>query len=77
MDKVELMKRLISCSRRKMTTKEVAYLAYGIQDDMEDDPDFISHKMMITKTFSCLEYLYGEDFVVREEKDGTFYWGTP
>ena len=76
-DKVELMKRLISCSRRKMTTKEVAYLAYGIQDDMEDDPDFISHKMMITKTFSCLEYLYGEDFVVREEKDGTFYWGTP
>ncbi len=76
-DKVELMKRLIACSRRKMTVKEIAYLAYGIEEDEENDPEFISHKMMITKTFSCLEYLYGEDFIVREEKDGVFYWGMP
>ena len=74
LDKAELIKRLITCSRKPMTVKEVAYLAYGIQEDAEDDPDFISHKMMITKTFSCLEYLYGEEFIDREEKEGIFYW---
>ena len=77
LDKAELIKRLIACSRKPMTVKEVAYLAYGIQEDAEDDPDFISHKMMITKTFSCLEYLYGEEFIDREDRDGIFYWKMP
>ena len=39
-----------------------------------DENEFIKLKMVMSKCFSCLEYLRDEDFAVREEKNGTFYW---
>lgn len=27
--------------------------------------------------FSCLEYLYDEDFALRENRNGILYWETP
>lgn len=77
LDKVGMIKSILDHSRRPMTTQEVACVAYGIAGIPEDMAQFIKLKMVITKTFSCLEYLYGEDFAVRSLRDGVFYWEAP
>jgi len=40
----------------------------------KDEEDFIKLKMVMTKTFSCLEYLYDSDLAVRTSKNGILYW---
>lgn len=42
-----------------------------------DQSEFIKLKMVISKTFSCLEYLYDEDFAIRTLENGTYYWEAP
>ena len=32
---------------------------------------------MCIRDSSCLEYLYEEDFALRTERDGVFYWEAP
>ena len=44
------------------------------EKDPVSDDEFIKLKMVISKTFSCLEYLRDEDFVFRTERDGVLYW---
>ena len=43
----------------------------------KDEAEFIKLKMVISKTFSCLEYLYDTDFAIRSKEDGIFYWESP
>lgn len=77
LDKAYMIKSILDHSRRPMTVREIACLAYGMNPIPEDEAQFIKSKMVTTKTFSCLEYLYGEDFALREDKDGMLWWESP
>lgn len=74
LEKIQLIKQLVIHGRRPMTVVQIAMLAYGIQKFPEDQERFVHLKMVTSKTFSCLEYLRDEDFVVQTEKDGVLYW---
>lgn len=77
LEKIHLMKQILDHSRAPMTTRQVACIAYGIRGIPENLDQLMKLKMVISKTFSCLEYLYGQDFAVRTERDGTLYWESP
>ncbi len=74
LDKTDMIKRILDHSRKKMTVREIACVAYGMNKLPGDVDEFVKLKMVMSKTFSCLEYLRDEDFVIRTEEDGTFYW---
>lgn len=74
LDRVELMHNILEYGRKPMTIYQIATIAYGMPEVPKDTAEFIKLKMIMSKSFSCLEYLRGEDFAVREEKNGTFYW---
>lgn len=74
LDKTELMKNILDHGRKERTIKEIACIAYGIPDVPRNKDEFLKLKATMSKTFSCLEYLRDEDFAVRMEKGGTFYW---
>lgn len=74
LDKVEIMHNILEHSRKARTIREIATIVYGMPHPPKDTAEFIKLKMIMSKCFSCLEYLRDEDFAVREEKDGTFYW---
>ena len=61
-------------SRREMTVRQVGCIAYGMGEIPADTKEFVKLKMVMSKTFSCLEYLRDRDLVIRSERDGTFYW---
>lgn len=74
LDKADMIKRILDHSRRRMMIREVAMLAYGMEGVPRDMTEFVKLKMVMSKTFSCLEYLRDEDFAIRSEEDGIFYW---
>ena len=57
------------------TVWQTTKLVYGIKEIPEDGEDFIVMKSMISKTFSCLEYLYEQELVQRDYRDGRLYYG--
>lgn len=77
LDKTDLIKHILDHGHHRMTTREVACLAYGIDHVPRDQSEFIKLKMVISKTFSCLEYLYDEDFAIRTLEGGSYYWEAP
>lgn len=74
LDKTDMIKRILDHSRRKMTVREIACVAYGMEKLPGSTEEFVKLKMVMSKTFSCLEYLRDEDFAVRTQEDGIFYW---
>lgn len=72
--KLDYIKRILERKERRMSTKEIACLAYGMNQVPKSDVQFIRLKMVITKTFSCLEYLFEKELVSRTEEDGILYW---
>lgn len=77
LDKTDLIKHILDHGHRRMTTREVACLAYGLEAVPKNEMEFIKLKSVISKTFSCLEYLYDEDFAIRAIEDGVYYWEAP
>lgn len=77
LDKADMLKSILDHGRKPMTTREAACLAYGMKPVPSDAGELIKLKMVISKTFSCLEYLYDEDFVIRGKMNGTYYWESP
>lgn len=77
LDKTDLIKHILDHGHRRMTTREVACLAYGLEAVPKNEMEFIKLKSVISKTFSCLEYLYDEDFAIRSMEEGVFYWEAP
>ena len=73
-EKIELMRQILYHSRREMTVRQVGCIAYGMGEIPADTKEFVKLKMVMSKTFSCLEYLRDRDLVIRSERDGTFYW---
>lgn len=56
------------------TVHDIAKQLYHMDDDPTDEAAFFTYKMLITKTFSILEYLHDIDFVERTMRDGIYYW---
>ena len=50
---------------------KLVVIAAGYRKEMED---FMQVKSMISKTFSCLEYLYGEELIGRKLEDGEWLY---
>lgn len=63
----------ISASRA-WAVHDIAKQLYHMDDDPEDEAAFFTYKMLITKTFSILEYLHDIGFVERTMRDGIYYW---
>jgi len=76
LDKCEIMKEVLEKSKVPMTTREVGVRAYGRDDGPPDYNHFLMCTQIWAKTFSCLEYLYGEGFIERTEAEGIIYWCT-
>lgn len=74
MDKCGIMKKVLEESGVPLTTRDVGVRAYGRSQGPPDYSHFFSCTQIWAKTFSCLEYMYGEGFVEREEVDGILYW---
>ena len=56
------------------TVHDIAKQLYHMDDDPTDEAAFFTYKMLITKTFSILEYLHDIGFVERTMRDGIYYW---
>ena len=52
----------------------IAARAYGMEKEPANDDEFIKLKMVISKTFSCLEFLYARGLAERTWEKGTLYW---
>lgn len=74
LDKLDIIEGIVKRSEQAMIVQQTAFLAYGIREDPKTDDEFIKVKMVMSKTFSCLEFLYFKGFVTRENRDGTLYW---
>lgn len=75
-EKLDLIRQILAFSTKPVTTQEAAFLTYGIQpfSPMEEESTIIKIKMILTKTFSCLEYLHDRGEVSRADNDGVLYW---
>lgn len=74
LNKMDQMKRHVEDGGEEKTVWQVAKQAYRIREIPMDDEEFVLMKSMISKTFSCLEYLHDRELVRREERDGVLYW---
>lgn len=74
--KLELMRHILAFAAKPMTIKEVAFKAYGItlRPGCSRYEETAKIKMILTKTFSCLEYLFDLGQCSRSMKDGILYW---
>ncbi len=77
LEKINIMKHILDHARSPMTVRQVASIAYGMEKIPENLDQLMKLKMVISKTFSCLEFLYEQDFAVRTEREGTLYWESP
>lgn len=74
LDKCELMKHIVESSQKALTVRQVGMIAYGRSVDSVRREGVSNFSLMIAKTFSCLEFLYMEGFINRQERNGTLYW---
>ncbi|MDO5418075.1 MAG: hypothetical protein Q4F29_12810, partial [Lachnospiraceae bacterium] len=74
LEKIQIIEQIVRHGRHPMTVVQIAMLAYGIREVPQNKEQLLLLKMVTSKTFSCLEYLRDEDFVMRSERDGVLYW---
>ena len=72
--KMDQVKDAVVKDETPKTVWQTTKLVYGIKEIPEDGEDFIVMKSMISKTFSCLEYLYEQELVQRDYRDGRLYY---
>lgn len=72
--KLDKIRQIVQSQNQPMTIREVAFLAYGAEDEF-GWKDIMQTKMIISKTFSCLEYLYDKKEISRTWTGETLYWG--
>lgn len=73
-DKCSIMRQVLSEDGGFLTTRDVGVRAYGRSQGPPDYKHFMSCTQIWVKTFSCLEYLYGEGFLERKEEERILYW---
>ena len=74
--KLDTIQEIVRIADHPMTTREVAFLAYGAEDEF-GWKDLMQTKMIISKTFSCLEYLYDKGEICRTCEDEILFWNAP
>ena len=74
LDKIDRIKRTLDACSGEMTVREIGCEVYGMGKVPESTEEFVKLKMVMSKTFSCLEYLRDLEFAERTEKEGVFYW---
>lgn len=74
--KLDTIREIVHAASRPMTTREIAFLAYGAEDEY-GWKDLIQTKMIISKTFSCLEYLHDKEEISRTCKEEILFWQSP
>lgn len=72
--KMDQVKRKVEEQGIPKTVWTVAKSVYGIREVPDNEEDFMQVKSMISKTFSCLEYLYGEELIGRKLEDGEWLY---
>ena len=68
------MHDILENSAEALTVQEVAFRAYSIQNLPSDANRFFQVKSILTKTFSCLEYLYDQRYCERMEQNGMLFY---
>lgn len=65
----------LACIREDaQTVWQIAKQVYGLTPAKRSDAAFYNSKMITTKTFSLLEYLYDTGKIQRWEENGTLFW---
>ena len=71
------MKHVLEEAGTALTTRDIGVRTYGRSQGPPDYAHFASCTYIWAKTFSCMEYMMGEGFVERSERDGIIYWKRP
>lgn len=74
LDKCAIMKKILEDQGDEMTTRDIGVRTYGRSQGPPDYAHFVSCTHIWAKTFSCMEYMYGQGLVDREERGGIIYW---
>ncbi len=75
LDKLDKISHVVNESSRPLTVYEAACLSYGIHKVPKSDGEFVQVKAIISKTFSCLEFLEEKGFIEKELHGGMLFWG--
>lgn len=68
------IQHLLMNSAKAVTVQEVAFRIYGVYNLPTDVNGFFKMKSILSRTFSCLEYLYDQKYCDRMEKDGMLFY---
>lgn len=65
---------LAAVRQEEQTVWQIAKQVYGLTPAKRSDQAFYNAKLITTKTFSMLEYLYDLGEIQRREENGTLFW---
>lgn len=68
------IQHILTNSAEALTVQEVAFRVYGVYNLPADANSFFKIKMILSKTFSCLEYLYDQKYCDRMEQNGMLFY---
>ena len=68
------IQHILTNSAEALTVQEVAFRLYGVYNMPSDITSFFKIKSILSKTFSCLEYLYDQKYCQRMEQDGMVFY---
>ncbi len=68
------VQQILENSAEALTVQEAAFRSYGVYNLPTDSNTFFKIKSIISKTFTCLEYLYDQKYCDRLERDGMMFY---
>lgn len=74
MEKIEETAAAIEQAEEAVTVYEAALLVFRGLRIPTNDREFLKVASVVTRTFSCLEYLYERHHLIREERNGMLFW---
>lgn len=74
LDKATKVRDFLKTAGKPVTVREVSESIYRIRKTPDNESSFFLYKMMMTKTFSLLEYLRDIGFAERTLTEGVYYW---
>lgn len=72
--KLIAIQNVLTNSAEALTVQEIAFRVYGVYTLPVEADKFFTVKSIITKTFTCLEYLYDQGHCQRMEQDGMLFY---
>ncbi len=65
---------IVCRGKRPVTAHQIAEKLHGRRSFVRGPIPYTSHMMMLTKIFSCLEYLHGKQLLAMSEQDSVMFW---